>query len=153
MHTCWRCIVSFRARQFLRKRISPFVGSFVTDDAGSTMVTTLGFGLCAAVIATTLQTMVVYQAQTLRLYGASRQAYWLGRGAALTVLSELKTNPSTVPASRTVSCAGGQVVENVTVGTVDSARIEVSVAAAVNVITFTYDPSTQKVVAWQDNTP
>lgn len=125
----------------------------VKRDGGHALVTTLGLGLCTAVIAGTLQTMVMFQAETLRLYDASRQAYWLARGAAMNVLATLQTDPATVSSTRAVETAGWVVKENVSFGVTDSVRIEASVRGVHNVVVFSYDPNTRKVTEWQDNSP
>ncbi|WDL97009.1 hypothetical protein [Alicyclobacillus sp. ALC3] len=116
-------------------------------------MTTLGLALCSAVIAGTLQTMVMFQARTLRLYDASRQSFWLARGAALSVLTALESNPAAVGTTRTVETVGGVVKESVSFGSSDNVRVEASVPGAINTVVFSYDPSAKRVTRWQDNSP
>ncbi len=154
MHTVRSCIVFSRLKDVVGSSDSRSVcWQAVTRDSGHALVTTLGLALCSAVIAGTLQTMVMFQARTLQLYDASRQSFWLARGAALSVLAALEANPAAVGTTRTVETAGGVVKESVSFGTSDSVRIEATVPGAVNTVVFSYDPSAKRVTQWQDNSP
>lgn len=135
---CWAVISGLRDRE--------------REERGSVLLTTLALGLCVSVMALTLESLAAEETRIQSLYDASRRAYWLGRGSALVLLSELK-NSIPVPAVQTLQIDKASVQETVSLGPIDSVRVTVNLQNAVDTVVFTYNPVSQVVTTWQDNSP
>lgn len=122
------------------------------SEAGVILLQTVILVLLLNLIAFTLVTVSTRSVQIEQLHHTQRQAYWLARSEARTVLAQLNSGIS--PTSQTVVLPSGDSV-NLLVTTSNDTTVSVSITGrsgnAVDTIRFTYNLLTQSVTTWYDS--
>lgn len=122
------------------------------DEQGNVLLLVMMWVFAVTVVAVTLLTVGLKYAEILDMSARQRQAYWLARAEARSVMQGIKSGTPTATAWSDVYPFGTVQVQVSYAGTWN-VKIDSEVAGALNTLTFSYNPGLAKITSWQDNGP
>lgn len=120
------------------------------SDSASVLITMLMWMGGIAILTTTLLLVGIKVIRTDTLFVQQRQAYWLARGEARALVRSF-ANGAPDRLSFSQSYSFGRVEVQMVTGQQWDAKIVAHVADAVDTVTFSYSPTSRKIVEWREN--
>lgn len=121
-----------------------------TAESGSALLLVVMWMFAVTVMTMTILTISLKYAAIQDMLARQRQAYWLARSEARSVVQGLKNG---TPAANTWSdiYPFGTADVQLSYSTLWNVRIESHVSGAIDTLTFSYNPGLAKITSWQDN--